>query len=182
MEPLLNINKKILFFFIIISPMFCSCLTIKNYDYIECEDIPREAIDIAIKSHNKRLQVHKNSDVIAVVLDAYYISERKLNLFMRESVKGDIVDKFPVETLYEYVGQIPSSSIPTDYIEINNVLYVWHNPHIVLGEEIINRLIKYDMVWYPGEEMIYTIGGTSIDYIFSTSNYKIYIRKVVESY
>ena len=41
--------------------MFCSCLTMKKYEYVACNEIPQEAINIAIIDHNKGLKRQKDA-------------------------------------------------------------------------------------------------------------------------
>lgn len=182
MDYQLDTNKKILTLLIITS-MFCSCLGIKNYDYkhIECQEIPEEAVNIVITDYSKKLQKRKDiNNVTAVALyidytstDWFYIGTKPWLPYLDDNGSYQLKDdKYPIEELDEYIGKIPPYGIPTQYAEKDGVLYVWHDPQAVLTENLKNNLIKYDLVYYPGDEMIFTTDGGDLSYIFCKTNYK----------
>lgn len=73
--------------------------------------------------------------------------------------------------------------MPTEYVVINNVLYVWHNPNVALTTDLIEVLIKYDLVPAPEYEWLMSLDGSNVDYIFCKTNYKKrYYRKVTSDY
>lgn len=163
--------------------MFCSCLTMKKYEYVACNEIPQEAINIAIIDHNKGLKRQKDANIVAVGIYVRCTSKRMFDLSMKEWKSGENVDKFQVEDLYENLGYVPDDYwIPTEYIEKDGILYMWHNPYVALTEDVIEALIKNDMVFYPREEGGLTTGGTTIHYIFKKSNYNIYTKKIIQGY
>ncbi len=182
MECLLDTNMRSLFI-VIIAFLVCSCCSINNYDYqhIKVKEIPKEAVNIAITDYSKILRKRKDlSNITAVEL---YISDTSTDWFYIATKpwlptvddKGEYHltdDKFPLEVLNKYIGQIPPSWIPTDYAEKDNVLYVWHDPKVVLTENVKSILNKYDLIYYPGDLMTITTDGGDISYIFCKYNYK----------
>lgn len=191
MVRLLDINTEILTV-LIISLAFCSCHSLNNYDYkhIECQEIPQEAVDIAIADYTKRLKKQKVFDnVVAVHMrvhitttDWFYISMIPWQLNKDDdSGKCYLTDKFMVKWLDENIGKIPPDWIPSNYIEKNGILYVWHDPKAVLTENLKNVLIKYGLVYYPGDEMIVSTGGGYISYIFCKTNYKKRFYKRIQA-
>ena len=187
MDCLLDINKKLLLLFIITS-MFCSCHSIQIYDYIECQEIPKEAVNIAISDYSKRLRKRKDINNVTAVevyiiytsTDWFYIATKPWLPYLDDNGKYRLLDdKFPIEELDEYLGKVSPSWIPTQFAEKDDVLYVWHDPKTVLTENLKNILIKYDLVYYPGDEMTLTTDGGDISYIFCKTNYKRkYYRRV----
>ena len=196
MESLLGTitNKKLLLLFITLF-IFYSCCSIKNYDYehIEWQQLPREAVNIAIADYSKQLSKRKDiRNVVAVDIfigntttEWFYISFRPWQLNIDDaSGTTYLTDKLQITMLNEYIGKIPPSWIPTDYMEKAGVLYVWHDPQIVLAEKIINVLAKYNLLNYSeNEEMILTTDGGDMSYIFCKTNFKRkYYRKVKASF
>ena len=192
MDCLLNTKRKLLFLSII-TFMIYSCGSINNYKYqhTEVKEIPTEAVNIAIADYSKTLQKRKDSSNITAVklyisytsTDWFYIAIKQWGAILDEDGKYRIdADKFDIEELNKYMGQIPPSWIPTDYAEKDNVLYVWHDPQAVLTNNIKNILDKYDLIYHPGDPIILTTDGGDISYIFCKSNYKKkYYRKVKAS-
>ena len=183
MEHLLNISSNKLLILFTITSMLCSCHGIKNYNYkrIECQEIPKEAVNIAIADYSKQLKRRKDfSNVTAVELyitytstDWFYIGTKPwLPRIDDKSGRQYFADRFEIEELDEYMGKIPPSYIPTQFAEKDNVLYVWHDPQAVLTENLKNVLIKYDLVYYPGDKQIATLDGGDFSYIFCKTNYK----------
>lgn len=183
MENLLDTDKRPLFLFIVIL-MFCSCHSIKNYDYklIECQKIPKEAVNIAIADYSKQLKRRKDlSHVVAVNVYVHFTTTDWFFISMIPWI--DESDKFPIEYLDMYMGKIPPSHIPTEYVQWNNVLFVWHNPQHVLTEDIKRVLVNNKLVLYPGEDWVLTLDGTCLSYIFCKTNYKRrYYKKVTATY
>ena len=187
MECLFNTIKKHIFLFVI-TILFCSCLIIKNYDYkeIECKELPKEAVNIAIKDYSKRLKRQKDSSKIVAVLvfvqytstDWFYISMMPLQfqLCYDSSVLSYLNDKYPVEWLDNDIGRIPSSwLIPTDFKEMDGVLYVWQDPQVVVTENLKSVLAKYDLLYYSKiEDPVFLSFNSApyINYIFCKTNYK----------
>ncbi len=193
MGCLLSISNKILVLLIATS-MFCSCRSTKNYDYkyIECQEIPIEAINIAITDYSNRLRKRKDIDNITAVevfivytsTDWFYIATKPWLPSIDESGKYHLTDdKFSIEMFDKYLGQVPPSWMPTQYVEKDNVLYVWHDPQAELTENLKNALVKYDLFYDPEDEMIITTDGGDISYIFCKTNYKRkYYRRVKAPY
>lgn len=188
MEHLLNINKLLVLF--IMASMFCSCHNLKNFDYkhIECQEIPKEAVNIAIADYSKKLKRRKDINNITAVqvyiaytsTDWFYIAMRPWYPRVDEFGKYHLfADKFEIELLDEYLGKIPPSWVPTQYAEKDSVLYAWHDPQAVLTENLKNVLIKNDLVYYPGDEQIVSFDGGDFSYIFCKTNYKKkYYRRI----
>ena len=174
--------------------MFCSCHSTKNYDYkyIECQEIPKEAVNIAISDYSKRLRKRKDINNVTAVevyiiytsTDWFYIATKPWLPYLDDNGKYRLLDdKFPIEELDEYLGKVAPSWIPTQFAEKDDVLYVWHDPKTVLTENLKKILIKYDLVYYPGDEMTLTTDGGDISYIFCKTNYKRrYYRRVKTPY
>lgn len=194
MDRLLDINIKILTLLIILSVLHSSC-SINNYDYkhIECQEVPQEAINIVIADYSKRLRKRKDiNDVKAVMLyidytstDWFYIGTKPWIPSLDDNGNYRInADKFPIERIDKYMGENqPYGFIPTQYAEKDNVLYVWYDPQAVLTEGVKNVLIKYDLVYYPGDLMIATTDGGDLSYIFCKTNYKRrYYRRIKAPY
>jgi hypothetical protein len=164
--------------------MFCSCLSLQNYDYqyVECQETPKEAINIAIADYNKKhLKEKNNGDVRAVAVHINYTSTDWFYISMVPWI--DEADKFPISLLKKNEGRIPPDWVPTECVEINNVLYVWHNPNVALTTNFIETLAKYDLVLKPEELLILTTDGTHVSYIFCKTNYKKrYFQKVKPLY
>ena len=140
MERLLNIKRLLILFFI--TTIFYSCLTTRNYDYVECKETPKEAVNIAIANYSKSLKWHKDlRNVSAVNIRITYTSTDWFFISMLPWI--DEADKFSISELNKNEGSIPPFWIPTEYAEINNVLYVWHNPNVVLTTDVIEKLKKY---------------------------------------
>ena len=125
MDRLLDTNKNILTLLIITS-MFCSCHSIKKYDYkhVECKEIPKEALNIVIADYSKRLRKRKDIDNITAVAlyidytstDWFYIGTKPWLPSLDDN--GDYHlkdDKFPIEELDEYIGKncCNSSGVPS---------------------------------------------------------------------
>ena len=71
----LSINKLLVLF--VTTFIFCSCLSLQNYDYqyVECQETPKEAINIAIADYSKKhLKQKNNGDVRAVDVHINYTS------------------------------------------------------------------------------------------------------------
>ena len=178
----LNINKLLVLF--VTTFIFCSCLSLQNYDYqyVECQEAPKEAINIAIADYSKKhLKEKNNGDVRAVDVHINYTSTDWFYISMVPWI-GE-VDKFPISLLKENEGRIPPDWVPTECVEINNVLYVWHNPNVALTTNFIETLAKYDLVLKPEDQWIVTTDGTHVSYIFCKTNYKKrYFQKVMPLY
>lgn len=185
-------NKKFWGLFLIAFTV-CSCHSLKNYEYkhLECYETPKEAVDIAIADYSHALKKQKEiSDVVAVYIyifptstDWFYISMVPWRLHVDDSSQYYLADKFPIEFIDKNMGHIPPSWIPTDYVEKDNVLYVWHDPQIVLTEEMKRLLNQYDLIYYSGDLMSITTGSGDISYIFCKYNYKKkYYRKIKAPY
>lgn len=180
MERLLNIKRLLILFFI--TTIFYSCLTTRNYDYVECKETPKEAVNIAIANYSKSLKWHKDlRNVSAVNIRITYTSTDWFIIAMLPWI--DEADKFSISELNKNEGSIPPFWIPTEYAEINNVLYVWHNPNVVLTTDIIEKLKKYNLIAKPEYEGLISLDGTNVSYIFCKTNYKKrYYRKVTVHY
>ena len=194
MDCLLDINKKLLLLSVITS-MFCSCHSTKNYDYkhIECHEIPKEAVNIAIADYSKRLKRQENPDnVVAVQVrvyptttDWFYIAMIPWQLYVdNDSGKCYLTNRFLVSWLDENMGRIPPDWIPSDYLEKDGILYVWHDLQVVMTENFKSILAKYDLLHYPEDDaMTVTLDGSYISYIFCKTNYKRrYYRRVKASF
>ena len=176
-------NTKIKLLLLLVSISLCSCYSLKNYnfDYVEYNEIPREAVNIAIKDYSKRLHRQKDTNVTAVRVRVDYTSTDWFEVSMVPWI--DETNKFNRDYLTPYVGKIPSKYTPTEYVEVDGVLYVWHNPQMVLTDDIIEKLTQYHIVLGKDEEWIVTTGGTYTSYIFCKYNYqKRYYRRVVSHY
>ena len=180
MERLLDIKRLLILFFI--TTIFYSCGSTRNYDYVECKETPKEAVNIAIADYSKRLKWHKNlRNVSAVNIHITYTSTDWFIISMIPWI--DEADKFSISELKENEGSIPPFWIPTEYAEINNVLYVWHNPNVVLTTDIIEKLKKYNLIAKAEDEGLTSLDGTRVCYIFCKTNYKKrYYRKVTVHY
>lgn len=178
----LSINKLLVLF--VTTFMFCSCLSLQNYDYqyVECQEAPKEAINIAIADYSKKhLKQKNNGDVRAVDVHINYTSTDWFYISMVPWI--DEADKFPISLLKENEGRIPPDWVPTECVEINNVLYVWHNPNVALTTNFIETLAKYDLVLKPEDQWIVSTDGTHVSYIFCKTNYKKrYFQKVMPLY
>jgi hypothetical protein len=178
----LSINKLLVLF--VTTFIFCSCLSLQNYDYqyVECQEAPKEAINIAIADYNKKhLKEKNNGDVRAVAVHINYTSTDWFYISMVPWI-GE-VDKFPISLLKKNEGRIPPDWVPTECVEINNVLYVWYNPNVALTTNFIETLAKYDLVLKPEDQWIVTTDGTHVSYIFCKTNYKKrYFQKVMPLY
>ena len=166
MELRLDIKRLLILFFIV--SIFCSCATTKVYEYdvVEYKEPPQEAINIAIADYSKQLKRQKDlGNITAVNMCIIYTSTDWFYISMHPWT-GE-ADKFPISLLKEYEGEIPPEWIPTEYVEKNNVLYVWHNPKMALTADFIDILKKYDLVPDSDYEWMATIGATTIHYIFS---------------
>lgn len=194
MACLLNTDKKLLLLFIVMI-MFGSCQSIKNYDYkhVECQMVPREAVNIAIADYSKQLKKRKDiSRVVAVhvrihctTTDWFYISMLPWQLHIDDdSGEYYLTDRFSVKWLDENMGKVPPDWIPSDYMEMDGILYTWHDPQVVMTEDFKSVLSKYNLLHYPEEDsMIVTLDGSYISYIFCKANYKNkYYRKVKAQY
>lgn len=179
MGNLLSTIENLCLLFIIIG-ISCSCSSVKmykpeytyDYEHIECQNIHREAIDIAIADYSQRLLMHEEySGISAVEILVACTSTDWFYVAMKPWRRNE-VDKYPIATLEKFKGSLPPSWIPTEYMEENRVLYVWHNPHIALCEDVIETLAKYGLVLYPGEEWIITTDGGDMSYLFCKKNYK----------
>lgn len=174
--------------------MFYSCCSVNNYDYkhVECQYIPQEAVNIVIADYGKRLQKRKDlNNIKAVALyidytttDWFFIVTKPWRPSLDDNGKYHLIcDKYRIEKLDKCIGKIPSDWTPTQYAEKDGVLYLWHDPQAVFSENLRNVLIKYDLVYYPGNEMILTTDGGDISYIFCKTNYRRrYYRKVKARY
>ncbi len=193
MDCLLSIKNLLVMF--VTTFLFYSCCSVKNYDYkhIECQEIPNEAVNIAISDYSKRLRKRKDINNVTAVkvyigntsTDWFYIATKPWRSFIDdESGKYYFTDRFDIELLDEYIGKIPPLRIPTQFVEKDDVLYVWHDPQAVLTENLKNVLIKYNLVYYPGDEMIVvTTDGGDFSYIFCKTNYKRrYYRRIIAHY
>ena len=182
MDYLLSINKLLVLF--VIAFMFYSCLSLKNYDYeyVERQETPKEAVNIAIANYSKRHPKRKDiGNVTAVDVQITYTSTDWFYISMIPWI--DEADKFPISILEENEGRIPPNWVPTECVEINNVLYVWHNSNVTLTTNFIETLAKYDLVLKPEERLILTTDGTHVSYIFCKTNYKKrYFQKVMPLY
>ena len=182
MDYLLSINKLLVLF--VTTFMFCSCCSIKNYNYkyVECQETPKEAVNIAIADYSKRHPKRKNlGDLTAVDVHITYTSTDWFYISMIPWI--DEADKFPISILEENEGRIPPNWVPTECVEINNVLYVWHNPNVTLTTNVIETLKKYDLVLKAEDEWLTSLDGTHVSYIFCKTNYKKgYYRKVIVHY
>ena len=181
-RPSFIINKKLLLL-LIASTVLCSCYSLKNYSYEseDCQEVPREAIDIAIKDYSKRLRSRKNASITAVNIRSVCTLTDWFYLAMLPWI--DDADRFPLSELRKNIGEVPPSWIPTDYVEKGKVLYVWHNPKKALSEEIIEKLTQYNLVLGEDEDWIVTLDGSHTCYIFCKYDYKKrYYRRVVVSY
>ena len=175
-----NIKKKLLFLLIIIS-VFYSCRSTLNYEYIEHKEIPREAVNIAIKDYGKRLRMRRDTSIVAVNIIITYTSTDWFTVTMLPYEGDD--DKFPMYIVEEYMEQIPLSWIPTECVEENNILYVWHNPSLVLTKDFVKKLATYNLILGENEDWIVTSGGSHVNYIFCKYNYKKrYYRRVETHY
>lgn len=189
MDRLLDINMRILTL-LIISLVFYSCCSVKNYDYkhIEYQVLPKEAVNIAISDYSKRLRKRKDiNNVTAVEMficytstDWFYIATKPWLPILDDNGNYRIdADKYELDVLDEYIGRIPPSWIPTQFAEKDDVLYVWHDPQAVLTKEMKNILAKYDLIFYPGDLIILSTDGGDISYIFCKTNYKKkFFRKI----
>lgn len=161
--------------------MLCSCGSTKIYDYVEYKEVPKEAVNIAIADFSSALQRQKDTNIVAVRVGIAYTSTDWFYITMIPWI--DETNKFPVEMLDMYMGQIPLSHIPTEYIKRDNVLFVWHDPQQVLTQEIKEVLVNSNLVSYPEEDWFFSLDGTHLSYIFCKSKYKRkYYRKVFASY
>lgn len=68
--------------------------------------------------------------------------------------------------------------IPTDYIENNGILYVWHNPEKVLEKDVIAILKDYHLVYNERDGWIVTTEEGAFYYIFCESHQDKYFRRV----
>lgn len=182
MELRLDIKRLLILFFIV--SIFCSCATTKVYEYdvVEYKEPPKEAINIAIADYSKQLKRRKDlSHVVAVHV---YIDFTTTDWFFISMIPWiDESNKIPIEYFDMYMGKIPPSHIPTEYVQWNNVLFVWHNPQHVLTEDIKRVLVNNKLVLYPEEYGVYTFDGTCLSYIFCKTNYKRrYYKKVTAAY
>ena len=182
MEIRLDIKRLLILFFIV--SIFCSCATTKVYEYdvVKYKEPPKEAVNIAIADYSKQLKRQKDlGNITAVNMCIIYTSTDWFYISMHPWT--DEADKFPISLLKEYEGEIPPEWIPTEYVEKNNVLYVWHNPQMALTADFIDILKKYNLVPNSDYEWMATIGATTIHYIFCKTNYKKrYFRKVKTRY
>ena len=178
----LSINKLLVLF--VTTFIFCSCLSLQNYDYqyVECQETPKEAINIAIADYSKKhLKQKNNGDVRAVDVHINYTSTDWFYISMVPWI-GE-VDKYPISLLKKNEGRIPPDWVPTECVEINNVLYVWHNPNVVLTTDVIEKLKKYNLIAKAEDEGLTSLDGTRVCYIFCKTNYKKrYYRKVTVHY
>lgn len=180
MEHLLDIKRLLQLF--LIAALVCSCATTLNYDVVEYKETPKEAINIAIADYSKNLHRPKHvGNVTAVNVRITYTSTDWFIISMIPWINE--ADKFPISVLKENEGGIPPEWVPTEYVVINNVLYVWHNPNVALTTDLIEVLIKYDLVPAPEYEWLMSLDGSNVDYIFCKTNYKKrYYRKVISHY
>lgn len=146
------------------------CGTTKDYDYVKFKEIPKEAVNIAITDFYKTLQRQNDSSIVAVRIGITYTSTDWFYVSVIPWI--DEANKYPIEILDAYMGQIPPSHIPTEYIKKKNILFVWHNPQVALTENIKSILVKYDLVSYPDEDWVYVLDGDYTSYIFCKYNYK----------
>ena len=178
----LSINKLLVLF--VTTFIFCSCLSLQNYDYqyVECQETPKEAINIAIADYSKKhLKQKNNGDVRAVDVHINYTSTDWFYISMVPWI--DEADKFPISLLKKNEGRIPPDWVPTECVEINNVLYVWHNPNVALTTNFIETLAKYDLVLKAEDQWMVSTDGTHVSYIFCKTNYKKrYFQKVMPLY
>jgi hypothetical protein len=127
------------------------------------------------------LRARKDSTIVAVNVGITYTSTDWFYISMIPWI--DESNKFPIEILDMDMGKIPPSHIPTEYVQRNNVLFVWHNPQYILTRDIKRVLVNYELVSYPEDDWVYTLDGASVCYIFCKTNYKRkYYRKVIASY
>ena len=173
--------KRILILFFI-TTIFYSCASTRNYDYVECKETPKEAVNIAVADYSKRLKWHNDlRNVSAVNIRITYTSTDWFIISMIPWI--DEADKFSISELKEKEGSIPPFLIPTEYAEINNVLYVWHNPNVVLTTDVIEKLKKYNLIAKAEDEGLTSLDGTRVCYIFCKTNYKKrYYRKLTVHY
>ena len=173
--------KRILIL-IFITTIFYSCASTRNYDYVECKETPKEAVNIAIADYSKRLKWHNDlRNVSAVNIRITYTSTDWFIISMIPWI--DEADKFSISELKEKEGGIPPFWIPTEYAEINNVLHVWHNPNVVLTTDVIEKLKKYNLIAKAEDEGLTSLDGTRVCYIFCKTNYKKrYYRKLTVHY
>ena len=173
--------KRILILFFI-TTIFYSCASTRNYDYVECKETPKEAVNIAVADYSKRLKWHNDlRNVSAVNIRITYTSTDWFIISMIPWI--DEADKFSISELKENEGSIPPFWIPTEYAEINNVLYVWHNPNVVLTTDVIEKLKKYNLIAKAEDEGLTSLDGTRVCYIFCKTNYKKrYYRKLTVHY
>lgn len=166
---------------ILLAWIFHSCCILKNYDYtsIDCQEIPREAIDASVHDYYKHFKQRK-PDSTAIFVQVLCTSTNWFFVFMNPFEVG--VDKFPIDLLSEYTNQIPPSYIPTEYVENGGILYAWHNSEKALTEDVIAILVKYHLVLNEGEDWIVTTGEGGFYYIFCTSNPKKYYRRVIRDW
>ena len=180
MEHLLDIKRLLILFFI--TTIFYSCGSTRNYDYVECKETPKEAVNIAIADYSKQLKRRKDlSNVVAVhvrihytTTDWFYISMIPWQLYVDEdSGEYYLTDRFLAKWLDENMGQVPPDWIPSDYMEKDGILYTWHDPQVVMTEDFKSVLSKYNLLHYPADDpMIVTLDGSYISYIFCKTNYK----------
>ena len=130
----------------------------------------------------KRLKWHKDlRNVSAVNVRITYTSTDWFIISMIPWI--DEADKFSISELKENEGSVPPFWIPTEYTEINNVLYVWHNPNVTLTTDVIEILKKYNLIAKAEDEGLTSLDGTSVCYIFCKTNFKKrYYRKLTVHY
>lgn len=168
-----NISKKLLILLVASSFLF-SCRTIA-YKVTECQEIPEEALNVAIADYNKILRRSPQRHAVAVHItytstDWFYIAMKPWD---------DENNKYNLSWLQENIGKVPFPwYYPTQYREIDNVLYVWHNPKVVLSEDVVSALVRYNLVYYPDDEMIVSNGGDLTCYVFCKSNHRKYYRRI----
>lgn len=182
MEFLSNIKIR-LSLLLTVSITLCSCCSLRvwDFEYVECKEIPKEAVNIAIKDYSKRLHRQKDTNITAVQVMVNYTSTDWFYLAMLPLI--DEANKFNRDYLISNLGKVPNKYTPTEYVEVDGVLYVWHNPQMVLTEDFIEKLTHYNLVLGEDEVWILSTGGTYTSYIFCKYNYKKkYYRRVVSHY
>ena len=103
MEFLSNIKIR-LSLLLIVSITLCSCCSLRvwDFEYVECKEIPKEAVNIAIKDYSKRLHRQKDTNITAVQVMVNYTSTDWFYLAMLPWI--DEANKFNRDYLRPLVG------------------------------------------------------------------------------
>ena len=150
---------------------FYSCRCIKDFEQVECSEIPYDAINIAINDFLKS-KTGKDKKVSSV----WVTSECSNDLFricLWPNYVNDIyVDKYDVKVLQENIGK-NVTWIPSEFVEKSSKLFYWMNPNLPLDQKMIDALTKYDLTCNNKESFIINEGPYLL-YYFCRNNPKRY--------